>query len=90
MPYLTFCKCCARTISSEAETCVHCGQPNPQDESKSRLIVLARQTGNKIAAIKLIRESNPSLDLKEAKDFCRFILGLKSELAAASQRFAAS
>jgi predicted amidophosphoribosyltransferase len=65
MPHLSICKCCAGKISSEAITCVHCGQPSPYEDG---LFTRARETGNKIEAIKLVRESNPGLGLKEAKD----------------------
>ena len=64
MPTLGFCKCCGWGVSNEATACPHCGQPNPYE---SDLLARALRSGNKINAIKIIREAR-GIGLKEAKD----------------------
>jgi ribosomal protein L7/L12 len=52
-------------VSSEARACPHCRQPDPQDGFARARAELSR--GNKINAIKIVREQTGS-DLKDAKD----------------------
>jgi hypothetical protein len=67
-PKLVSCRCCNARVSDEARTCPACGQPDPGPrptwEAEARSLA-AR--GNKIEAIKLMREMT-GLGLKEAKD----------------------
>jgi hypothetical protein len=66
MAKLGACHCCGGRVSSEAPTCPHCGQPVPfLDGLDGARLELRR--GNKINAIKLVREIT-NLGLKEAKD----------------------
>jgi len=69
MAQLGVCRTCGKTVSDEAPTCPHCGQPSPYTSAPapaSRAMDLARQ-GKKIEAIKLVREEM-GIDLKGAKD----------------------
>ena len=65
MPKLGICKCCRERVSSEANACPHCGQPDPADAFDRARAELSR--GNKINAIKIVREQT-GLDLKDVKD----------------------
>jgi len=71
-PRLSFCRCCNGRVSTEALSCPHCGQPSPSPSSgqqewwKEKALDLLN-SGNKIEAIKLVREAT-SLGLKEARD----------------------
>lgn len=68
MPNIGVCRCCRGRVSSEAAACVHCGQPNPFDNDLSQVVAFIRR-GNKINAIKLLREMYPDLGLKEIKEW---------------------
>ena len=68
MAELGFCKTCRGKVSSEAIACPHCGQPYPIDDNLSGVRELVRRN-QKIHAIKLLRELQPELSLKEAKDY---------------------
>lgn len=65
MPTLGVCRCCGGQVSSEAEACPHCGQPDPPEAFARARAQLSR--GNKINAIKIVREQT-GWDLKHAKD----------------------
>jgi hypothetical protein len=59
------CRTCGGKVSAEARTCPHCGQPFPfTDRFDGARLELNR--GNKINAIKLVREIT-GWDLAEAK-----------------------
>lgn len=69
------CPECSQEISNQAVVCPQCGyplqarQPAPQPSSNEAdpRIREALLAGDKIAAIKLYRGSNPNLSLSEAK-----------------------
>jgi ribosomal protein L7/L12 len=68
MAKLTVCKCCHGAVSDEADTCPHCGQPEPGKdmrgwETEARLLI---SQGKMINAIKLVREKT-GLGLKGRK-----------------------
>ena len=64
---LGFCKTCKGTVSQEAKSCPHCGQPDPfQSLPEDVQLLVAR--GRKIDAIRRIRELT-GMDLKDSKDF---------------------
>jgi len=74
MAELGVCRTCGGTVSSEATSCPHCGQPMPytsrQDAGSSMSHSKARELlrqGRKIEAIKVVREET-GLGLREAKD----------------------
>jgi predicted amidophosphoribosyltransferase len=63
------CRCCARRVSSEAPSCPHCGQPFPfalPDDGFAEARAQLKK-GNKITAIKLVREKN-GMGLADAKN----------------------
>lgn len=65
---LGYCRCCTGKVSREAAICPHCGQPAPYqfgDDGFNAARAELRQ-GNKINAIKLVREKN-GMGLAEAK-----------------------
>lgn len=66
MATLGSCRTCKAQVSSEARACPHCGQPFPLLQGVEDAEGFFR-AGNKIAAIKQLREAN-GLDLKDAKD----------------------
>jgi ribosomal protein L7/L12 len=72
---LGVCKCCSDKVSSEAMICPHCGQPCPYSEAPEdpeeifkREVRALLSEGEKIKAIKLVREKK-YMDLPEAKKF---------------------
>lgn len=72
MAELGFCRTCSGKVSSEATMCPHCGQPQPFSPHPSqnfmREVRDLVQRNQKIEAIKVLREMQPGLGLKEAKD----------------------
>jgi ribosomal protein L7/L12 len=69
MAKLGSCKTCQGMVSSEAPVCPHCGQPNPYNGDDLGEVRLLVKQGQKIAAIRRLRELRPWLELREAKDF---------------------
>ena len=72
MAELGSCKTCKGKVSSEAIACPHCGQPDPYENNVSqvpdKLHELVRRN-QKIEAIRVLKELQPWLSLKEAKDY---------------------
>lgn len=68
MAKLGNCKTCTGRVSSEAPTCPHCGQPNPYNFDGLDQVRSFIQEGQIVEAIKKLREIDPNLGLKEAKD----------------------
>jgi len=65
---LGMCRCCSGKVSNEAKSCPHCGQPDPYSDIYEEKIQALLRRGEKIQAIKLIRDMT-GCGLKEAKDY---------------------
>jgi len=61
------CPDCKKPISAAALACPHCGRPLPSTAAAEPEVVASLLRGNKIEAIKILREHNPALDLAAAK-----------------------
>lgn len=61
MPKLGICKCCSGKVSSEAEFCPHCGQPDPYTE--------VQLPGEKITQPGLKEQQPESIEEREPKFF---------------------
>ena len=68
---LGFCKTCKKPVSQEAQSCPHCGQPEPYEPVPDdvRLLLARKQT---IQAIKRVQELT-GMDLKASKDFVELL-----------------
>jgi len=66
MASLSSCRLCGGQVSTEAQACPHCGQPDPCEQWRDVRAALNR--GNKIEAIKIVIEKT-GWDLSQAKEF---------------------
>jgi hypothetical protein len=70
MAFLTYCRLCGGRVSSEADSCLHCGHPS-SGSGEDWIAGKAREflrKNEKIGAIKAVREMT-GWDLVEAKLF---------------------
>jgi len=66
MPSLTSCRLCGGQVSTEAQACPHCGQPDPSGQWGDVRAALNR--GDKLKAIKMVIDRT-GWDLRQAKEF---------------------
>ncbi len=68
MAKLGLCKCCLGKVSSEANSCPHCGHPDPYSDSVDNKVREVLQSKGKVQAIKLYREAT-GCSLLEGKEY---------------------